>query len=80
MMSVENFQRHVTRQPLCAGVPAAHAAVFVEHENRVVVHAVDQNAHTFFALAQLNEQPAVFLFAIVEPQQRPRRREQFRGI
>ena len=43
----------VALDALGAGVPARDVAVGIEHEDRVVLHALDQQAEALLALAQL---------------------------
>src|SRR5215475_2876071 len=43
----------VTLDVLCACVPARHAAVAIEHEDRIVGDALDQQAEIRFTLARL---------------------------
>src|SRR5690606_28847568 len=46
----ENFLRRVAADALGSAVPAADEAVAVEHENRVVVDALDEQTEAFLAL------------------------------
>jgi hypothetical protein len=49
----DDLRGTVALDPLRAQVPARHAAIGVQHEDRVVLHGLDHEPEAFFALAHL---------------------------
>jgi hypothetical protein len=52
MVLADDFARGVALDARGAAVPTDHAAVHVEHEDRIIHHALDQEAELPFALTQ----------------------------
>src|SRR3954470_11561804 len=48
----DDFAFRITENSLRAEIPADHPAFRIEHENRVILHSLNQKPEPFFALTQ----------------------------